>query len=128
MNTRSVAKVMVGCFVAVVVLGMANVMTAGTKHVEVVVTNKQLKQENGKLKEENSVLRTSTQAAAAELQVADSLVKTLAQKDSTLRIVEEDMNEIKQQLEHEKRNSITSPYNTTPYTLEPVEIPGPENN
>jgi len=128
MNKSLVTKLMFACIIVLVVLGMTNVMTAGTKHVEVITTNHQLKEENGKLKEQNDVLRTTSLAVAEEVGIADSLVRDLAQKDSTLKSVQQSMTQIKQQLEHEKRNSITSTYNTTPYKLEPIEIPSSEDN
>lgn len=129
MKGRSIAKLLFGCFAAVVVLGVVNVLTAGSKHVETVIDNHQLKAENGKLKEENTKLKTTSDLSSSKLvEATDSLVEAIETKDSALKIMEQDVAVIKTQLEHEKRNSITNPYNTTPYQLEPVELPSPENH
>lgn len=126
MRKRNIAKVLIGCFTAVVVLGVINVLTAGTKHVETVIDNRQLKVENSKLKQENDELKTTTDQSL--IQATDSLVLAIQNKDSALKSVEQHIEVIKTQLEHEKRNSITNPYNTTPYKLEPVELPSSEDN
>lgn len=126
---RNIAKLLVGCFTAVVVLGVMNVLTAGTKHVETVIDNKHLKAENGKLKEENLQLKTnSNQFSTEQLESTDSLVKAIEDKELALKTIEQDVTVIKNQLEHEKRNSIVNPYNTTPYQLEPIELPSSESN
>ena len=128
MKGRSIAKLLFGCFATVVVLGMVNVLTAGTKHVETVIDNQHLKVENGKLKEENTQLKSTSDLSTSKLvETTDSLQKAIEAKDLALQTIVEDVTVIKTQLEHEKRNSITNSYNTAPYQLEPVELPSPEN-
>ena len=109
-------------FIGLVVLGIVD---TGIRHVDVVVNNIILVEQNDSLKYQVAKLQHTVDTTST--QTIDSLVEVSTARDLLVQTMTDQLDSTKQQLEHEKRNSIISPYNTIPYRMEPVELPGTED-
>lgn len=127
MNTRIMfAKIMVGCFIASVGLLMMQVLRLGSKHAQTIADGDRLLIENTELREQMDSLNHATVVVSTQQTLVQDSVTNPS--DEVLPDHEHEMKIIKQQLDHEKRNSVTSPYNTSPYDFGSAEVSGAEDN
>lgn len=120
-------KVLLALVVAFVGLVIAGIADTGLRHVDVVVNNIFLVEQNDSLKGQVSRLQALVVKDTAKVAVVDSLIKTSALKDSIIQLTSTQLDSIKLRLEYEKRTSLISPYNTSPYRLDSVELPDSED-
>lgn len=116
---------LVAIFVVLIVVGIVD---TGVRHVNVVVNNIFLGEQNDSLRFQVARLEQAVQDTTSHLKAADSLVDVLIVQDSILEVISSQLDDANQRIENERRNSIISPYNTSPYRMDSVELPGAEDN
>ena len=113
---------LVGVFVLLVLVGIAN---TGIKHVDVIVNNIVLVEQNDSLRTEMKLLKHALDSNNTT--TVDSIMKMFSVVDSTRQAVYVKLDSTQKQLQDAKANSVISPHNVTPYRLEPVELPSSED-
>jgi len=123
MTSSKLTLALVGLFVVMVLMGVAS---TGIRHVEVVVNNVVLVEQNDSLKSEVRQLKSNLDSTS--VLVIDSISKAARTSDSLNQVIISKLDSTEQKLNHAELNSITNPYNTSPYRLEPIDLPSPEDN
>lgn len=111
-----------GAFIVLVLIGIAD---TGFKHVDVIINNIVLVEQNDSLRTEMKSLKQALDSNNTS--VVDSIAKMLEMTDSTKQAINSQLDSTQKQLEDAEANSVTSSYNITPYRLEPVELPSSED-
>lgn len=107
---------------SLVVMLMLNIWTLGRTHLDVV-------HEKADLTIVNQVLSEKVQdvvpLAIESINNEDSLNKVIARQDSVISYLRQSLTIKSQQLEDERLNNVTNPYNTLPYEFSPIDLSVP---
>lgn len=122
--TTKALLVATAAFVVLIIFGIAD---AGFRHVNVVVNNIVLVEQNDSLKQQVKQLELKTDSDIT-MQALDSLTNVVQDQILVVDSISLRLDSTKQQLHDAELNSITNTYNTSPYRLEPVELPDSESD